>query len=106
MKVARSELMFATPTLAKMAVNAAKIAERTAHNCQVENAVEFTDLRSRRRHRAFRAIVWRGQNATVRPAEPAQPRLYPFAREPRHGFRRVDHLVQGAGRLLVRRFGG
>src|SRR6476660_5973857 len=34
MKVARSELMFATPTLAKMAVNAAKIAESTAHNCQ------------------------------------------------------------------------
>src|SRR3954454_16740081 len=47
MKVARSELMFATPTLAKMTVNAAKIAESTAHNCQVENMVEFTNLRSR-----------------------------------------------------------
>ena len=45
-KVARSELMFATPTLAKMAVNAAKIADSTAQNCHVENKVEFIRLAS------------------------------------------------------------
>src|SRR6185312_9437359 len=79
MKVARSELIFATPTLAKMAVNAAKIAERTAHNCQVENTVKFTNLRSRRRHRAFHAIVWRGQDGTVRRSSPHQPGSIPLA---------------------------
>ena len=34
MKVAKSELTFSTPTLAKIAVSAAKIAERTAQTCQ------------------------------------------------------------------------
>src|SRR6478609_4433066 len=106
MKVARSELMFATPTLAKMAVNAAKIAESTAHNCQVENTVEFTNLRSHRRHRAFRSTVLRGQDATVRPAGPASTRLHPFGFKHGHGVRRGDELYQVAGRLLVRRLGG
>jgi hypothetical protein len=40
MKVAKSALTFSTPTLAKTAVRAAKIADRTAHSCQVE--VKFT----------------------------------------------------------------
>src|SRR3954468_13084736 len=106
MKVARSELMFATPTLAKMAVNAAKIAESTAHNCQVENMVEFTNLRSRRRHLVFCSTELRGQDATVRPAERASARLHPFGFEHGHGGRRGDELDQVAGRLLVRRFGG
>ena len=35
MKVAKSELTFAMPTLAKIAVSAAKTAERMAQNCQV-----------------------------------------------------------------------
>jgi hypothetical protein len=39
MKVARSELMFSTPTLAKIAVSAAKIADSTAQVCQDENAL-------------------------------------------------------------------
>ncbi len=34
MKVARSELMFSTPTLAKIAVSAANTAENTAQTCQ------------------------------------------------------------------------
>src|SRR5262249_25946725 len=38
MKVAKSALTFSTPILAKMAVNAAKTAERTAHSCQEETA--------------------------------------------------------------------
>jgi hypothetical protein len=46
MKVARSELMFATPTFAKMAVSAAKIAESTAQSCQVANSLEFMHLPS------------------------------------------------------------
>src|ERR1700692_2836610 len=33
-KVARSELMSSTPTLAKIAVRAANTADRTAQNCQ------------------------------------------------------------------------
>jgi hypothetical protein len=39
MKVARSELMFSTPTFAKIAVNAAKTADASAQNCQDESAV-------------------------------------------------------------------
>ena len=39
MKVARSELMFSTPTLAKMAVSAAKTADITAQNCQDDQAL-------------------------------------------------------------------
>src|SRR3954469_14541533 len=35
MKVAKSELMFSTPTLAKIAVKAANPAERSAHACQL-----------------------------------------------------------------------
>src|SRR4051794_22738106 len=41
MKVARSELMCSTPTLAKMAVSAANTADSTAQSCQEENALEF-----------------------------------------------------------------
>jgi hypothetical protein len=37
MKVAKSELTFSTPTFAKIAVSAAKIADGTAHACQEEN---------------------------------------------------------------------
>ena len=37
--VAKSELTFSTPTLAKIAVSAANTAERTAQNCQDEKAV-------------------------------------------------------------------
>jgi len=37
--VAKSELTFSTPTLAKMAVSAAKAAERTAQNCLEEKAM-------------------------------------------------------------------
>src|SRR3954462_9556623 len=106
MKVARSELMFATPTLAKIAVNAAKIAESTAHNCQVESTVEFTNLRSRRRHGVYRSSVLRGQDARVRLIEPASTRLHPFGLEHGHGGRRGDELNKVARRLLVRRFGG
>lgn len=36
MKVAKSAFTFSTPTLANIAVRAAKIADRIAHNCQVE----------------------------------------------------------------------
>jgi hypothetical protein len=39
MKVAKSELMFSTPTFAKIAVNAANTADMTAQNCHEENAV-------------------------------------------------------------------
>lgn len=39
MKVARSALTFATPTLAKIAVSAANIADRIAQNCQEESAL-------------------------------------------------------------------
>src|SRR3954462_1871839 len=42
MKVARSELTFSTPILAKIAVSAAKIAESTAQNCQDDTSVAFT----------------------------------------------------------------
>ncbi len=41
MKGARSELMFSTPTLAKIAVSAAKTADSTAHSCQEESALAF-----------------------------------------------------------------
>src|SRR5882672_4830033 len=41
MKVARSELTFSTPTLAKIAVSAAKIADSTAQSCQDENTLEL-----------------------------------------------------------------
>src|SRR6187397_1895388 len=38
-KVAKSELMFSIPILAKIAVSAANTADITAQNCQEENAV-------------------------------------------------------------------
>src|SRR5580692_12073789 len=41
MKVARSELTFSTPTLAKIAVSAAKTADSTAHTCHDEKAPAF-----------------------------------------------------------------
>ena len=41
MKVARSELTFSTPTLAKIAVSAANTADSTAQNCHDENALAF-----------------------------------------------------------------
>ena len=63
MKVARSELMCATPTLAKMAVSAAKIAESTAHSCQLENAVAFVSSRSGEYDRTFRLTILGGQDA-------------------------------------------
>ena len=37
MKVAKSELTFSTPTLAKIAVNAANAADMEAQNCHDEN---------------------------------------------------------------------
>jgi hypothetical protein len=39
MKVAKSELIFSIPILAKIAVSAANIADNTAQNCQDEKAV-------------------------------------------------------------------
>jgi acyl CoA:acetate/3-ketoacid CoA transferase alpha subunit len=39
MKVAKSELMFSMPILAKIAVIAAKIADKIAQNCQDEKTV-------------------------------------------------------------------
>jgi hypothetical protein len=60
MKVARSELMCATPTLAKMA-------ESTAHSCQVENTVEFTGARSSKCDRIVRLTVLGGPEAPALP---------------------------------------
>jgi hypothetical protein len=42
-KVAKSEPMFVTPTLAKIAVSAANAADNKAQNCQRENRVAFID---------------------------------------------------------------
>jgi hypothetical protein len=41
-KVAQSELMFSTPTFAKIAVSAANTADRTAQSCQVPAIAYFT----------------------------------------------------------------
>src|SRR5665647_3946100 len=50
-KVAKSELMFSTPILAKIAVSAAKTADKTAQACQEENTV--MGLRCHNRLEAF-----------------------------------------------------
>src|SRR3954447_2441930 len=41
MNVARSGLMFSTPTLAKIAISAANTADSSAHVCHEEKASEF-----------------------------------------------------------------
>ena len=46
--VARSELIFSTPSLAKMAVSAANAAEKTAQNCQDDIALFCMELLSPR----------------------------------------------------------
>ena len=46
--VARSELIFSTPSLAKMAVSAANAAEKTAQNCQDDKALFCMELLSPR----------------------------------------------------------
>ena len=47
-KVARSELMPSTPTLAKIAVRAANTADRKAQSCQEETDIGLTEATLRR----------------------------------------------------------
>src|SRR3981189_2794718 len=106
MKVARSELMSATPTLAKMAVSAAKIAESTAHSCQVENAVEFTGTRSSKCDRTVRLTVSGGQEAPALTTWLASARLHALGLEQGNDGWRGDELDQVTGGLPVRGLSG
>ncbi len=59
MKVARSGLMFSTPTFAKIAVKAAKQADSSAQVCQAERRVDFIELPSHRAADSFSEIALR-----------------------------------------------
>src|SRR3974390_1008951 len=99
MKVAMSELISSTPTLAKIAVSAANTAESTAQNCQDDRVSGFMELSSSRA--SLRGAKRRSNPAAIGVALAAWIASIPVVRQHRQR-RDFDAFVDQAAGLLRR----